>query len=306
MKIVYMGTPEFAVAPLKNLIDHGYNVCAVVTNPDRPVGRKQILTAPPVKVYAESVGIKVFQYEKIRKEGVSDLKGLAPDVVITCAFGQILSQEILDIPAIGVFNIHASILPKYRGASPISAAILHGETETGVTVMKTDAGIDTGDVLLCEKIAIEKDDNLKTLSDKLSLLGAELIVKALKKIERGDYPLTKQDESLASYSKMIKKEDALILWNDTAENIVNKIRAFNPAPVAYTLYKGEPFKIYSAAAVDFKGETGKAYHANGGLLVACTGGAVLLKTVRKAGGKAMDIRDFLRGNDIPEGTEFGV
>ena len=301
-----MGTPEFAVAPLKNLTEHGYNVCAVVTNPDRPVGRKQILTAPPVKTYAESVGIKVFQYDKIRKEGVSDLKELAPDVVITCAFGQILSQEILDIPKIGVFNIHASILPKYRGASPISAAILHGETETGVTIMKTDAGIDTGDILLCEKIPIEKDDDLKTLSGKLSVLGAELIVKAVKMIESGDYMLKKQDESLASYSKMIKKEDALISWNDTAENIVNKIRAFNPAPVAYTLFKGEPFKVYSAEVVGLKGEIGKAYRFNGGLSVACKDGAVLLKTVQKAGGKTMDIRDFLRGNDIPEGTEFGV
>ena len=301
-----MGTPEFAVAPLKNLIENGYNVVAAVTNPDRPVGRKQILTPPPVKFYAESVGIKVFQYEKIRKEGVSDLKTLAPDLIITCAFGQILSQEILDIAKIGVFNIHASILPKYRGASPISEAILHGEKETGVTIMKTDAGIDTGDILLSEKIAIEKEDNLKTLSEKLSVLGANLIVKALKKIESGNYTLIKQDDTLASYSKMIKKEDALIFWNDTAENIVNKIRAFNPAPVAYTIYKGEPFKIYSAEAVDFNGEIGKAYRYNGGLSVFCKDGAVLLKTVQKAGGKAMGIHDFLRGNDIPDGTQFGI
>ena len=227
-------------------------------------------------------------------------------MAITCAFGQILSQEILDIPKIGVFNIHASILPKYRGASPISAAILNGERETGVTIMKTDAGIDTGDVLLCEKIPVEKYDDLKTLSGKLSVLGAELIVKAVKMIESGDYTLKKQDESLASYSKMIKKEDALISWDDNAENVVNKIRAFNPAPVAYTLFNGETFKIYSAEAVDFKGETGKAYHSEGALLVACKKGAALLKTVQKAGGKAMDIRDFLRGNDIPEGTEFGI
>lgn len=301
-----MGTPEFAVAPLKNLIDSGYEVVAVITNPDRPTGRKQVLTAPPVKVFAESVGIKVFQYEKIRKEGVDDLKTLAPDIGITCAFGQILSQEILDIPKIGVFNIHASLLPKYRGASPISEAILKGETETGVTVMKTDVGIDTGDILISDKIEIEKEDNLKTLSDKLSVLGAELIVKALKIIESGNYSLIKQDESLASYSKMTKKEDALISWNDTAENIVNKIRAFNPAPVAYTLYKGEPFKIYSAETIDTDGEKGKVFHYADGLAVASKRGSVVLKTVQKAGGKAMDIKDFLRGNNIPEGTEFGV
>ncbi len=301
-----MGTPEFAVVPLKNLIENGFDVVAVVTNKDKPVGRKQILTPPPVKVYAESKGIKVLQYSKIRAEGLNDLLSIKPDVIVTCAFGQILSQEIIDVPKLGVYNIHASLLPKYRGASPISFAILNGEKETGVTIMKTDVGIDTGDILLSDKIKIEDEDNLGSLSEKLSALGGKLILSALKIIETGDFALTKQDESLASYTKMIKKEDALIDFGGSAENIVNKIRAFDPSPVAYTLLNGEPFKIYCAKAVDQSGNAGEVLDSDGKLIVACGSGAILLIKVQKAGGKPMLISDFLRGNRIEKGFMFGV
>ena len=301
-----MGTPEFAVVPLKNLIENGFDVVAVVTNKDKPVGRKQILTPPPVKVYAESKGIKVLQYSKIRAEGLNDLLSIKPDVIVTCAFGQILSQEIIDVPKLGVYNIHASLLPKYRGASPISFAILNGEKETGVTIMKTDVGIDTGDILLSDKIKIEDEDNLGSLSEKLSALGGKLILSALKIIETGDFALTKQDESLASYTKMIKKEDALIDFGGSAENIVNKIRAFDPSPVAYTLLNGEPFKIYCAKAVDQSGNAGEVLDSDGKLIVACGRDAISIEKVQKAGGKPMLISDFLRGNRIEKGFKFGV
>lgn len=301
-----MGTPEFAVVPLKSLIENGFDVVAVVTNKDKPVGRKQILTPPPVKVYAESKGIKVLQYSKIRAEGLNDLISLNPDLIVTCAFGQILSQEIIDTAKLGVYNIHASLLPKYRGASPISFAILNGEKETGVTIMKTDVGIDTGEILLSERVKIEDEDNLGSLSEKLSALGGKLILSALKIIETGDFALTKQDESLASYTKMIKKEDALIDFFGSAENIVNKIRAFDPSPVAYTLLNGEPFKIYCAKAVDQSGNAGEVLDSGKDLIVACGRGAISIEKVQKAGGKPMLISDFLRGNRIEKGFKFGV
>ena len=180
MKIVYLGTPNFAVAPLMRLIESKKNnIVAVVTNNDKPVGRKGIITPPPVKVLAQKYNIPVYQYDKIRVEGVEDLKNLKPDIMITCAFGQILSKEILDIPRFGVMNIHASLLPKYRGASPIHYAILNGETETGITIMKTDVGIDTGDILISEKIKIGDAETCGELFDRLSNLGADLIEKAL-------------------------------------------------------------------------------------------------------------------------------
>lgn len=304
MRIVYLGTPDFSVLPLKKIVDFGYEVVAVVTNLDKPVGRKQILTPPPVKEYAVSNGIKVFQYKKIRVEGVEDLKALKPDIMITCAFGQILSQEILDIPKLGVFNIHASLLPKYRGASPINYAILNGEKETGVTIMKTDAGIDTGDILFSEKVEIKEDETAGELFDKLSILGAEMIIKALKQIEKGDFVLTKQAEADATYTKMIKKEDALIDFNDSAENVVNKIRAFNPSPVAYTFLFNEPLKIYSAKVVDKKGNVGEVIENKDELIIACKNKAVSITSLQKAGGKRLNITDFLRGNKLELGYKF--
>ncbi len=305
MKIVYLGTPDFAVAPLNELVECGYEVIAVVTNPDRPVGRKQVLTPPPVKVRAEQLNIPVYQYEKIKNEGVEDLKKLAPDLMITCAFGQILSQEILDIPKYGVFNIHASLLPKYRGASPIHQAILNGDKITGVTIMKTDIGVDTGDIILQSAIPIEEGETMGELFEKLSYLGSKLIVDAVLLLLNGVIQYAKQDESEATYSKMVKKQDALIDWNKPSECVVNQIRAFNPAPVAYTFYNGEPLKIFSAIAVDGNGKTGEVIENDGKLTVCCVGGAITLKKVQKAGGKPMEIAEFLRGNKIKKGEILG-
>ncbi len=306
MNIVYLGTPDFAVLPLKAIVESGkYNVLAVVCNNDKPVGRKKILTAPPVKAYALEKNISVYQYDKIRIEGVEDLASLKPDVMITCAFGQILSQEIIDIPRLGVINIHASLLPSYRGASPIHYAILNGEKQTGITIMKTDIGIDTGDILLQKSLNIGENETCGELFDRLSVLGADCILEALDKLEKGSASFIPQDNERASVTKMIKKEHALIDWNNSAEQIFNQIRAFNPSPVAFTLLDGLPFKVYSAEVVDAKGNAGEIIKNEKQLIVACGQKALSLKKVQKAGGNAMEIGDFLRGNKIEVGYCLG-
>ena len=305
MNIIYLGTPDFAVEPLRRIVEDGnHNVIAVVTNKDKPVGRKQILTPPPVKNYAISQNIPVYQYDKIRKEGFDDLVKLSPDLMITCAFGQILSQEILDIPKFGVINIHASLLPLYRGASPIHYAILNGETKTGVTIMKTDIGIDTGDILFAVETDIKDNETCGELFDRLSALGGDAIIKALPLIEKGNAKFIKQDDTLATYSKIIKKEMARIDWNNSAINIVNQIRAFNPSPCAFTMLEGLPFKIFSASVSNLKGDAGTILKCDDELIVGCGDCSVSLKVVQKAGGKAMSVKDFLRGSKLNVGEVF--
>ena len=306
MKVVFLGTPDFAVLPLKAVCEtKGVEVAAVICNKDKPVGRKQVLTAPPVKVIAERLGIPVFQYDKIRVEGVDDLKRLAPDLMITCAFGQILSQEILDIPKHGVINIHASLLPKYRGASPIHYAILNGEKTTGITIMKTDIGIDTGDILLQKSLQIGGNETCGELFERLSVLGAECIKDALSLIMQNSAVYTPQIESKATFTKIITKEQARIDWTKSADDIVNLVRAFNPAPVAFTTLNGEPFKIYSAEKCDITGNAGEILFADKTLIVGAGEKSVSLLKVCKAGGKPMQISDFLRGNKLSTGTKLG-
>ena len=304
MRIIYLGTPDFAVNPLKKLLENGYNVVAVVCNHDKPVGRKQVLTPPPVKTIALENNIPCYQYDKIRVEGVEDLKALKPDLMVTCAFGQILSQEILDIPRLGVINIHASLLPKYRGASPIHYAILNGERKTGITIMKTDIGIDTGDIIMQEEIDIPEKQTMGELFESLSVLGADLIVKALPSIIDGTCTFDKQDEKKATLTKIIKKDMAKIDWNNSAKDIVNQIRAFNPSPVAFTIFENNPFKIYEAEESSLKGQVGKILKAEKELVIGCKDGSVSLKVVQKAGGKPMNIADFLRGAKLNENEDF--
>lgn len=306
MNIVYLGTPNFSVEPLKRIVEDGkHQVIAVVCNKDKPFGRKKVLTPPPVKVFAQSKNIPVYQYDKIRLEGVKDLLNLKPDLMITCAFGQILSKEILDIPKFGVINIHASLLPKYRGASPIHYAILNGETKTGISIMKTDVGIDTGDVLLQKELDILPKETCGELFDRLSMLGADCILSALELIDSKKAEFIKQDDSLATHTKIIKKEDALIDWSKSADFISNQVRAFNPSPVAYTYFNGEPFKVFDCDVVDEIGDIGQVINSDNNLIVACGNKAVRLNCVQKAGGKPMQISDFLRGNKIDKGFVFG-
>lgn len=303
MRIVYLGTPDFAVKPLINLInDKRFEIVGVVTNCDKPVGRKQILTPPPVKVVALENNIPVYQYNKIRIEGVEDLIALKPDLMITCAFGQILSQEILDIPKFGVINIHASLLPLYRGASPIHYAILNGEQKTGITIMKTDIGIDTGDILLKKEISILPNETCGELFERLSDLGASAIIEGLDLIISNNAKFYPQDNEKATYSKIIKKELARIDWPKSAVEINNQIRAFNPAPIAYTTLNGEFFKIYEAEVVDLSGKAGEIISSEKELVIGCGSGALSLKKVQKPGGKPLLISDFLRGNKLEIGT----
>ncbi len=305
LKVVFLGTPDFSVKPLESLYrKENVEIIGVVCNKDKPVGRKRIITPPPVKQKALELGLKVFQYDKIKIEGVEDLKALKPDLMVTCAFGQILSQEILDIAPFGVINVHASLLPKYRGASPIQACLLAGDKETGVTIMKTDIGIDTGDIIYQEKIDITVGDDAGSLFEKLSVLGANALSVAIDKIIDGTAKLTKQGENY-SLTKMVKKEDAFVDFSKTAEEVINQIRAYSPFPTAYTLLNGEPFKIYKAEICDLEGKAGTVIESGKNLVVACAKKSVKLLIVQKFGGKVMQVADFLRGNAINLGTELG-
>lgn len=303
INLIFMGTPDFSVPALKSLINcKDINVLAVVTNHDKPVGRKQILSPSPVKVCGVENNIKVLQYDKIRLEGYEDIKALSPDIIVTCAFGQILSQEILDIPRFGVINIHASLLPKYRGASPIHFAIQNGEKQTGITIMKTEYEVDSGDIICQESIDILDKETTGELFERLSVLGANMIVEAVKNVVSGNVNYIKQDHEKATFTKMIKKDMAKIDWNKDANFIYNQIRAFNPSPIAFTFLGGEMLKIYSAKIGDKKGACGEVVSLKDNLEIACKNGSIIVEEVQKAGGKRMNIKDFLRGSKILEGT----
>lgn len=307
LKAIYLGTPDFSVNPLLKLLERKdlVQVIAVVTNHDKPVGRKQILTACPVKEVALKHGIPVYQYNKIRSEGVEDIRALNPDIMITCAFGQILSQALLDIPKMGVINVHASLLPKYRGASPIHYAILNGESKTGVTIMKTDIGIDTGDMLLSKEISIGEEETMGELFERLSHLGADCLIEGLELMVSGNARFIKQDHSKATHSKIIVKTDAKIDWTKTPIEIKNLVRAFNPAPVAYCDLNGQPLKVYKVSLSNGVGEYGQIIDSDKKLEVACKDGSIIIERLQKAGGKQMDVKDFLAGNKLTKDSFLG-
>lgn len=306
MKVIYLGTPEFAVAPLKAIIEGGkHQVVAVVTQPDRPVGRKNIITPPPVKVVAQEFDIPVFQYEKIRAEGVDDLKSIDADIMITCAYGQILSKEIIDICPHGIINIHASLLPKYRGAAPIQYAVINGEKTTGVTVMQTEVGLDTGDILEAFETQIEESETAGDLFVRLSNLGAEKICSVLDKIEKGEIVPKKQDESQAFVVKTIKKEDALIDFSKTSSVVKNLINGMNPWPIAYTYANGKKLKIYRAITVDGNGKHGEVIRADKKLFIACGEGAIEVLELQEEGGKVMNALSYLNGRKLKVGDLLG-
>ena len=313
MKIVFAGTPEFAVPPLKKIIDCGYEVVGVITQADKPQGRKGILTPPPVKTLANEYHIPVLQPTKIRDE-IQAVKSLGGDLMITCAYGQILTQEVLDCFPLGVWNIHAGLLPKYRGASPIQSCILAGETQTGVSVMKTELGLDCGDILCVQTTEISPAETYGELSNRLSLIGADLIVRALKMLENGDYTLTKQADEGVQTVRKINKENAKICFDKRAQEIVNLVRAMNPAPVAYGVIDDSAINVYLAEAVALESLTEEEKNAKvgevlsdspkRGLLVRCKDGAVKLLEVQGAGGKRMKGSDFLNGRKVKKGQVF--
>ena len=309
MRIVYMGTPEFAVPPLRALLDVGYNVVAAVTQPDRPAGRGHKLTPCPVKQLALERGVEVVQFEKIKSaEGVACLRELAPDLMVTAAFGQILSQEILDIPKYGTVNVHASLLPRYRGSAPINWCILNGETVAGVTTMLTDAGMDTGDMLLKAETPIEELETAGELTARLSELGAELLIETLKRYPHGDLTPTPQNPDEASYQPMLRKEMGHIDWTKGAEEIANQVRGLNPWPCAYAESDAGRIKIYLARPCPKKGEaepgTVVVSGAKEGLFVACGEGWLEVLEMQAPNAKRMGAKAYLQGKKIEVGTKF--
>lgn len=314
MKILFAGTPEFAVEPLKRIVESGFQVVGVVTQTDKPQGRKGILTPPPVKREAERLGLPVFQPQKIRDE-VEALRAFGAEAMITCAYGQILTQDVLDLFPSGVWNIHAGLLPQYRGASPIQSCIIRGEKQTGVCVMKTELGLDCGDVLCVEKTPISPTETYGELSDRLSLLGADLVVKGLRLLESGDYVLTPQGEENVGVVRKISKEQAKLNFGKTVREIIDLVRGSNPAPVAYAESEGEKINVYAAEEGVLNDEERAAYaeaklgevlsdKPKRGLLIKCADGVVKLTEVQASGGKRLSGSDFLNGRKVRKGQVF--
>ena len=314
MKILFAGTPEFAVAPLKNIIENGFEVVGVITQTDKPQGRKGILTPPPVKQFALEHGLPVLQPEKIR-EHIDEVKAFGADVLVTCAYGQILTQSVLDLFPKGTWNIHAGLLPKYRGASPIQSCIVNGENVTGVSVMKTELGLDCGDVLLVEETPISETETYGELSDRLSLLGADLIVRALRLLESGNYTLTPQGEEGVGVVRKINKDHAKIDFNKPVKEVVDLIRGMNPAPVAYAELDGNKINLYRAERANLTDEENAAFaqavcgevvsdKPKRGLLVKCADGAVKILEAQAPGGKRMSGGDFINGRKAKKGQVF--
>ena len=303
MRIIFMGTPAFAV-PVLEALARVHTVVAVVSQPDREKDKKGNLLPTPVKVCAGALGIPCLQPEKVGAH-VDELKAYTPDVLITAAFGQLLPQGVLDAAPRGVLNVHASLLPAYRGSSPISAAILAGETQTGVTIMQTALGMDSGDILLAKACAIENSDTTATLTEKLSVLGANLLIEALEKLEKGEITPTPQDETKVSFCKKIVKSDGLLDFSLSASVLARKVRAYNPWPIAYATYNGAPLKIYEAEEAEASGgECGTLLVSRDTLTVRCGEGALKLLTVQLPGKKAMPAAEFLRGHRLQEGEKL--
>lgn len=302
MKLVFAGTPEFAVPSLRALCEAGHEI-TVLTQPDKPQGRKGILTPSPVKAEAERLGLFVLQPARL-KEDFSALKEVGAEIMVTCAYGQILTQEILDIFPKGVWNVHASLLPKYRGAAPIARTIIDGERETGVTIMKTDVGLDTGDTFISAKTEISPLDTCGALTGRLSLMGAKLIAEAVEKIARGKVHLQKQGEG-ALCKKVSHTE---IDFSRSAKEVSALIRGLSPAPLAYGTVNGLTLNFFFAEAVEHTEEepcgTVLSASPKTGLIVKCKEGAVKIAELQPAGGKRMPARDFLNGRKIQEGMRF--
>ncbi len=308
MKIVFMGTPDYAVKTLEALIEKGHDIAAVFSQPDKPVGRKHILTAPPVKVCAESHNIRVFQPDTLKDEEMRlKLREIAPDVIAVVAYGKILPEDVLSIPKYGCVNGHASLLPKYRGASPIQWSIICGETETGVTAMLMDKGMDTGDILKTVKVKIGDEETADSLFERLSEITARLMVDTLDALEKGEIIPQKQDDSKASYAPIIKKEMALLDFTKTAEEVHNAVRGYYSKPCAYFFLNGKRIKVLSArVAGKTKLKAGTVIADTDALVIACgDGDTVAITNLQPEGSKPMTAKQFLCGNSIKPGAFAG-
>ena len=309
MKIVFMGTPDFAVGTLEAIIEAGHEVLIVVTQPDKPKGRSGALQYTPVKECALAHGIEVFQPTKIRlEENVAFLRKYEADIFVVAAFGQILPKSILDMPKYGCINVHASLLPKYRGAAPIQWAVINGDKVTGVTIQQMDIGVDTGDIIVTKELAISEEETGGGLFDKLAVVGAEACLEALEQIAKGTATRTPQNHDEATHVSMISKEFGNIDWNRSAAEIERLIRGLNPWPSAYTKLDGKTFKIWKAKVVSEENEyaTGCIIRVGKGEMLVQTGNGVLsLLEVQLEGKKRMEVDAFLRGYQVEEGTFLG-
>ena len=306
MRIVFMGTPDFAVPSLQALIDAGHEVCAVYTQPDKPQGRKQVLTAPPVKELALAHNIPVYQPATLKNEDEqAKLRALAPEVIIVVAYGKLLPKAVLDIPPRGCINVHGSLLPRWRGAAPIQWSVIAGDQKAGVTTMQMAEGLDTGDMLLTYETEIGARETAGELFDRLAQAGAELLVRTL--VELDSITPRPQDDSRSCYAHMLDKQMAVIDWAKSAREIDCLIRGLSPWPVALTTLDGARLKIYAAEPVPGTGRPGEVLVSDPkkGLTVACGAGALALHEVQLVGGKRMKSADFLRGHAIQTGTILG-
>lgn len=309
MRVVFMGTPDFSVGTLKAIVEAGHEVVGVITQPDKPKGRGKTVQFPPVKEEALKYGIPVYQPRKVRDaEFIEELKGMKPEVIVVVAFGQILPEEIIHMPPYGCINVHASLLPKYRGAAPIQWAVIDGEQETGVTTMRMDKGLDTGDMIMKSRVAVAQDETGESLHDKLAEAGAALLIETLDALADGSAVYEKQDDSKSCYAKMLTKELGRIDWKQDAAAIERLIRGLNSWPSAYTACRGKTLKIWSAGVIDDNSDypPGTLSLVTKTSMRVQTGrGQLELKEVQLEGKKRMSIDAFLRGCPIGAGELLG-
>ena len=307
MKVLFMGTPDFAVPCLDALLKAGHIVLGVVTQPDKPVGRKKVMTPPAVKAFAVEHNLPVFQPDTLKNEAFLDtLKELDPEIIVVVAYGKILPGYILDYPKYGCINVHGSILPRWRGAAPIQWSVIAGDEEAGVTTMQMDRGLDTGDMLLVKKTPIGAQETAGELFDRLAVMGAELLMETLVRAEDGTLQPIPQDDAQSCYASMLDKQMAMIDWSRTKREIDCLVRGLNPWPIALTVLDGAVVKVYSVSFAEGHGEAGEILEADtkNGLIVACGDGAIRICELQMVGGKRMDARDYLRGHSIPAGSRF--
>lgn len=302
MNIVFMGTPEFSIPALESLNQKGHNISLVITQKDRRRGRGKKMMATPVKEKALELGLEVYQPDSVNSpETIEKLKKISPDCIIVAAYGQILKKKILNLPKYGCINIHASLLPRHRGAAPINWAIIEGDKETGITIMQMDEGLDTGDIISWEKISIENEDDSQSLHDKLAKLGGKLIIKTLDEIKRGNASKTPQDNNLSTYASMLSKDMGEINWNKPGDHIVNLVRGLKPWPSAYIIYKELNVKIHKVKKTEKFSEEDNGMVvkvSNEGIYVNCKDSCIVIEELQFPGKRKMQVSEHLKGNQF--------
>lgn len=297
MRILFMGTPDFAAESLKALIKDGRDVVAVISQPNKPKNRGMKVALTPVAAVAEEAGIPVYQPETLKGGAIEELlKEVNPDIIVVVAYGKLLPEYVLNYPKYGCINIHGSLLPKYRGAAPIQYTILNGEAEGGVTSMYMAKGMDTGDMILKKSTPVTESDTAGVLHDRLAIIGAELLLETLDAIKNGTAPRQAQNDSEATYASQLTKEMGNIDWNKSADEVINLIRGLDPWPSAYSFADGKRFKIFTSKKEDRSGEAGKVLEVGNGVLVACGEGSIRIFEIQPENKKRMKVEDFLRGN----------